>query len=686
MPPAEKITRARRHKSAVACQACRQRKVRCSLTVTGVPCAGCTQDGAQCIVDLNRAKATKKRDQPTNHAHPASSTGFHSNVVNTTPNPSVQLANGSPNIESFRARSGQSTPAATNASSSNIEDEERNGLEIAAAALGKPQRMGEVPFYTGDQTGPTSALNISSSDQSLPKHFLIPASITQLSDEDWEFLRSKGVYALPKAATCDSLIMAYLFYVHPIMPVIEADVLLSHHRSGKLAEYNFLILWSVFFVAVNFIPSDVFQAEGYVSRREMKDAMYSRAKESDLFTVYMYRNGNERNKIVLLQSSLILGFYHSEVNEHGQPWYWTGIAISLCQILGLHRNLDSSKRNSAITERQRLLWRRLWWSCFFRDRWLGLTMGRPLRINLDDCDTPSASPGDLLYDIDGLPDAVAVSYIPSDMPRLAKYWVMLIGLSKQLGDVLSTNYRVGRKRPSMHEIADLERQLLRCELPDQYEAGLTRASRFYVNHIHLHYQALLITFYRPFGIDAPFDLQPTERDDWQHRMRSRADAAASRTNEIVETLVQEKLLEFAGPMTPPLLVPAMQTHLFQCKFGDRLSKRMRLNKLEMCMLVMEEFQKTYPVGSFYLGVFSKAIEQIFPGYSAPSLSSSSSMINHTGVPVETGPGDLQVAPGTPIPMAQFDETEFGRLEEGDMMNALMDEASIFSFWDTWNPE
>jgi hypothetical protein len=33
----------------------------------------------------------------------------------------------------------------------NIEDEERNGLEIAAAALGQPQRVGQVPFYTGNE-------------------------------------------------------------------------------------------------------------------------------------------------------------------------------------------------------------------------------------------------------------------------------------------------------------------------------------------------------------------------------------------------------------------------------------------------------------------------------------------------------------------------------------------------------
>jgi hypothetical protein len=69
----------------------------------------------------------------------------------------------------------------------------------------------------------------------------------------------------------------------------------------------------------------------------------------------MYSNGGERDKIVLLQSSLLMGFWHSALDEHIQPWYWTGIAISLCQVLGLHRDLDSSKYNLSITDRQRRL-------------------------------------------------------------------------------------------------------------------------------------------------------------------------------------------------------------------------------------------------------------------------------------------------------------------------------------------
>jgi hypothetical protein len=202
----------------------------------------------------------------------------------------------------------------------------------------------------------------------------------------------------------------------------------------------------------------------------------------------MYYNGNERSNIVLLQSSLLLGFWHSDIEEHTQPWYWTGIAISLGQILGLHRDPGVSNYNSSITDRQRSFWRRLWWCCFFRDRWLGLTLGRPLRINLDDCDIPMPSVDDMLFDIGVSQENSSPSSFPGHMRRSAEYWIILIELSCQLGKIMTLNYQAARLKPSLDEVEMIERQLLQSRLPDQYEVGLMPSTRFYSNHVHLHYQ------------------------------------------------------------------------------------------------------------------------------------------------------------------------------------------------------
>jgi hypothetical protein len=58
----------RRSRASVACEKCRQRKVRCSITVTGVPCISCTQDGSVCSVrhtKFNKYVTDKKTAEPT---------------------------------------------------------------------------------------------------------------------------------------------------------------------------------------------------------------------------------------------------------------------------------------------------------------------------------------------------------------------------------------------------------------------------------------------------------------------------------------------------------------------------------------------------------------------------------------------------------------------------------------------
>lgn len=202
----------------------------------------------------------------------------------------------------------------------------------------------------------------------------------------------------------------------------------------------------------------------------------------------MFTVSKEINKVILIQSSLLLGFWISEHDQHLQPWYWTGTAINLCQMLGLHRDPDSSKFNSAVTDRQRCLWRRLWWSSFYRDCWLGLNFGRPLRINLTDCDTPMPMATDVLIDLVGMPESTSASFLPDDMSRLASYWVKLVDLSKKLGAVIALNYQSQRPRPTIQQFTALESEILQCALPNQYESNLTSLARFHSLHVHLHYQ------------------------------------------------------------------------------------------------------------------------------------------------------------------------------------------------------
>ncbi|KAL4984345.1 fungal-specific transcription factor domain-containing protein [Aspergillus falconensis] len=670
---------ARRYRSTVACHSCRSRKVRCSVNVTGIPCIRCSQDRAECVVNpRNETSRASRRTGPVRQRLRA--------ATSSPPNRVETYAGNETSAFQRRTTDSPAQPITSrSASQHDIQDEERNGLEIAAAALGDPERAGRVPFYTGDKTGITSTLSLLSSGESLPQHLFIPSRNSKsLSEEDRNYLASKGVFDLPSSDACQCLLQAYFRHVHTIMPIIEADQILHYFQTGRLQEYNLILVWSVFFVAVNV---------SHVLARQGNTPFKSYRTMANVEKQCLYNNGGERDKIVLLQASLLLGFWHSEADEHSQPWYWSGISVSLCQMLGLHRNPDTPRYNVAIMDRQRQLWRRLWWTCFLRDRWLSLTLGRPLRIDLDDCDVPMPTVSDIIYDFRDIHPTVFAAFIPDDLPLLAEYWIRLIDLSPPLN-----RSRLSRQRYSAISLqskaprAGAEPLGSICIIYNSITSAQATFSQLVSPEPSDVLRAILIVLYRPCLTEPPGDLSSTDQQ-WQESIWHKADSAASHTNDILEALAQEGLLEYALPMTPPLLIPAMQMHLLSCRSGTPLSRRLRLNKLNACMMVMEALQQVYTVASIYRGIFAKAIQLICPEGACPDenavVPGSSSVPLRGGapastsspvpVPPESGAMDHQhvassVAVG-PEPGPGADLT--------DMVDALLDETLPFNFWETW---
>jgi hypothetical protein len=75
-------------------------------------------------------------------------------------------------------------------------------------------------------------------------------------------------------------------------------------------------------------------------------------------------------------------------------WHSLNIAVSLSYSLGLHRDINPDH----ITAKNRGLRRRLWWTCFLRDRLIALAEGRPVRIKREDCHVPLLGVEDFDFD------------------------------------------------------------------------------------------------------------------------------------------------------------------------------------------------------------------------------------------------------------------------------------------------
>jgi hypothetical protein len=116
-------------------------------------------------------------------------------------------------------------------------------------------------------------------------------------------------------------------------------------------------------------------------------------------------------------------------------------------------------------------------------------MGRPMRINIRDCDTPMPSAEDLTNDFSELPPMIRAKYMPPDLRQLADNWVALLRLSKVLGTILYENYCPTGALPSLTWIEATEEELTRSiaevgERPSDVSPVLT----FYSYHLRLHFK------------------------------------------------------------------------------------------------------------------------------------------------------------------------------------------------------
>jgi hypothetical protein len=85
---------------------------------------------------------------------------------------------------------------------------------------------------------------------------------------------------------------------------------------------------------------------------------------------------------------------------------------------------------------------------------MALAKGRPLRINLLDCDVPLPCLADITNELDAIPLERRAEYIPYEPGTLALFWVKFVSTSISLGRVLEAHYRVRLPRAG---VADLER-------------------------------------------------------------------------------------------------------------------------------------------------------------------------------------------------------------------------------------
>ena len=188
-----------------------------------------------------------------------------------------------------------------------------------------------------------------------------------------------------------------------------------------------------------------------------------------------------------------MGYWYGNTHDRADSWHWTGVATNLCQTLGFHHNPGRSN----IPDSQRRLWKRIWWCCAHRDSWISLGMGRPTRINKDDCDVDQLTVQDLAEPNPPLSLSNRARSIIERCNSLAPLFVELTKLSSHLNDILIYQYGVGIPRKSVDRIQLLDAQLQKwysdldswskidLSLPNNQEDSVTSLHK---HMLHLYFQ------------------------------------------------------------------------------------------------------------------------------------------------------------------------------------------------------
>lgn len=181
----------------------------------------------------------------------------------------------------------------------------------------------------------------------------------------------------------------------------------------------------------------------------MKESFYERAKA-------LFDDEIEQDKVVLAQSAILLSHWYGNGDNIAVCWHWIGTACSLCLEMGFHREPAPSQ----VPEPQRRLWRRVWWCCYHRDRWIALGLGRPMRINHNDCDVADLTLADL--------DESTISFIGlsstsmaiiKNFPPVAPLFLQTVSLSVCLGEIMACHFSPRRKIVSIAQSAECETDL-----------------------------------------------------------------------------------------------------------------------------------------------------------------------------------------------------------------------------------
>lgn len=259
---------------------------------------------------------------------------------------------------------------------------------------------------------PESDGNIDTTQRNHPHHML---------REDIAALEAKGTFEAPEKTILDALVSVFLDRVFPLYPIVNRQEFQQQHQMNRIP---WILLHAMCFVSATYCPLSILHRAGFSSRKQARFLFYRKSK-------LLFDNGYEVNKLVVLQSVIFLTFWGGGPNNYWNFYSWIGTAVTIAETLGIHRTMATTN----MKPQDRSLLKRIWWILIIRDTACAALVGRPFRINLEQCDTDPLTAEDFEHDSNS-PDFMSNPQRPS----FADYQIQISKLSLVLREIVNSRF------------------------------------------------------------------------------------------------------------------------------------------------------------------------------------------------------------------------------------------------------
>ncbi|KAH7378156.1 cutinase transcription factor 1 alpha [Cadophora sp. MPI-SDFR-AT-0126] len=638
-----------KRRAAKACAACRARKVRCDVmqryhvnSEGDVTCSNCTMDGIKCVIEESKRRKKHLNGTQTSQPEPKQSQTWPNGIVNPSDisNPgNRRWSSSSSNDLPEDYAPGPHVPhpiyQTVNKKIENHTLLRRQGYMATQYDSDPTYTLMTSASLSGDLTKTRLDTPPVLLKHQLPAYLKpLPPRMTSV---DIDYLFAKGALSLPDTPVRNALLRAYCEFVHPYMPLLEIHHVLEimNDPSGESGKISLLLFQAIMFAGTAFVDMGHLHAAGYTNRKAARKAFFQKAR-------VLYDFDYEIDRVSLVQSLLLMTYWYETPDDQKDTWHWMGVAISLAHTIGLHRNPENSNMEPA----KKKLWKRIWWSCFMRDRLIALGMRRPTRVKDEDYDVPMLVEDDfeigaLAENITIIPQSCTLMRTPSIQLQLAQMCIAKAKLCLCISHVLSAQYSVlvrhqgmqgqeGSTRSSVmlfpkkldqtdevtrcdEELQEWVRDLpTACQYTEHIDPGQAGDTVFVQRSLlHMVYYTTLSALHRPQVLPCAgtSGAQPDSSRELQDLSRKQVREASREITKISQNIHEHALEKYLPTTGVTVLLPAIIIHLLDIKSCNDEARRAAMNGFCQCMQVLEKLRDNYASADFATQFLEAAIRK-----------------------------------------------------------------------------